>query len=167
MRARLDSTRLDSTRAIVHSPPCIWTELLPAIFSDWGRPSFLLPCLLLCIPNYGGEFRSRDNRGIARFRLNFQLKPGYRATMPPPPPHPRALFKPFPAVCSRKPTFTLRFIFRSVVSQPRTPLCFAVAAEFSTVAFLSLTFRLKMGCHGMKRQELSPAASICASFLYR
>lgn len=39
---------------------------LPAIFSDWGRPTFLplhASPLLLCIPNYGAEFR--DNRGFS------------------------------------------------------------------------------------------------------
>lgn len=51
----------------VYSPRVFGQNWLPAIFSDWGRPSFPLPCLssplLLCIPNYGAEFR--DNRGFS------------------------------------------------------------------------------------------------------
>lgn len=43
-------------------------QLLLAIFSDWAWPDSLLPCFLLCIPNYGGEFLGRTTR-IARFGL--------------------------------------------------------------------------------------------------
>lgn len=45
---------------------CIQLPL--AIFSDWAWPGSLLPCFLLCIPNYGGEFLGRTTR-IARFGL--------------------------------------------------------------------------------------------------
>lgn len=50
----------------VHHPA--HTIVPPAIFSDWAWPGFLLPCFLLCIPNYGGEFLGRTTR-IARFGL--------------------------------------------------------------------------------------------------
>lgn len=50
------------------APGSMCTQLPPAIFSDWAWPGFLLPCFLLCIPNYGGEFLGRATR-IARFGL--------------------------------------------------------------------------------------------------
>lgn len=37
--------------------------------SDWAWPGFLLPCFLLCIPNYGGEFLGRATRIARRFGL--------------------------------------------------------------------------------------------------
>lgn len=51
---------------------CIWIELAPG-YILWLGPANHLPAalpprsspLLLCIPNYGAEFRARDNRGFS------------------------------------------------------------------------------------------------------
>lgn len=64
---------------------CIQLPL--AIFSDWAWPGSLLPCFLLCIPNYGGEFLGRTTR-IARFGLISSLNRDISRLQPsvPPPP---------------------------------------------------------------------------------
>lgn len=68
-RVRVRS-RADACVSVCSScaPVSVCTQLPPAIFSDWAWPGFLLPCFLLCIPNYGGEFLGRTTR-IARFGL--------------------------------------------------------------------------------------------------
>lgn len=49
---------------------------LYSLIGPW--PGFLLPCFLLCIPNYGGEFLGTDDSNCS-IRLNFELKSGYLA----------------------------------------------------------------------------------------
>jgi len=62
-------------------------QLPLAIFSDWAWTGSLLPCFLLCIPNYGGEFLGRTTR-IARFglisSLNRDISRLQPSVLPPP-----------------------------------------------------------------------------------
>lgn len=73
-----DVTLVRRTRVYVNAYHHIHIQLPPAIFPDWAWPGFLLPCFLLCIPNYGGEFLGMDDSNCL-VRLNFELKSGYLA----------------------------------------------------------------------------------------
>lgn len=98
---------------------CIQLPL--AIFSDWAWPDSLLPCFLLCIPNYGGEFLGRTTR-IARFglisSLNRDISRLQPSVLPPTPSRvPRATLLRSDPSTSERMRFIPIFIFHVQVFQ--------------------------------------------------
>lgn len=74
---------------------CVCTFVPPHVYNNYRRlysligpcPGFLLPCFLLCISNYEGEFLGTDDSNCL-VRLNFELKSEYLASATIPPLHP-------------------------------------------------------------------------------
>lgn len=81
---------------------CVCTFVPPHVYNNYRRlysligscPGFLLPCFLLCISNYEGEFLGTDDSNCL-VRLNFELKSEYLASATIPPPSPLTECIPF------------------------------------------------------------------------
>lgn len=96
------------------APPRAYNCSAPAIFSDWAWPGFLLPCFLLCIPNYGGEFLGRATR-IARFGLISSLNLDISRLQPfaPTPPPRSCALRPAPTRRWNREIYFSTFILRT------------------------------------------------------